>query len=132
METSLKYLIDTHVLLWWLFDDARLSVTAKEIVRQPGNHIYVSSASAWEISTKFRLGRMPSAREAAEHLPAIVRRSRMKELTITIEHASAAGALPGPHRDPFDRMLIAQGRLEKMPIVTSDAAFRQYDVSLVW
>jgi PIN domain nuclease of toxin-antitoxin system len=125
-------LIDTHVLLWWLFDDSRLSETAKGAIRDPGNDIYVSSASAWEISTKFRLGKMPNAQDAAENLPALLRQSRMKELAVTIKHGLAAGALPGPHRDPFDRMLIAQGRLENMPIVTSDAAFKQYEVSLVW
>ena len=131
-EGTSKFLIDTHVLLWWLFDDSRLSETAKGAIRDPGNDIYVSSASAWEISTKFRLGKMPNARDAAENLPALLRQSRMKELAVTIKHALAAGALPGPHRDPFDRMLIAQGRLENMPIVTSDAAFKQYEVSLIW
>ncbi|MBW1802406.1 MAG: type II toxin-antitoxin system VapC family toxin [Deltaproteobacteria bacterium] len=126
------FLIDTHVLLWWLFDDPRLSDTARNTIREPANHILVSSASAWEISTKYRLGKLPHAHNAVHHLPALLRRSRMEKLSITFEHALAAGALPGPHRDPFDRMLIAQGQLEDLPIVTSDPAFNQYDVRLVW
>ena len=127
-----RFLIDTHVLLWWLFDDPRLTDTARETIREPDNVIFLSSASAWEISTKFRLGKMPHAGKAAENLPSLLRESRIEELPITIAHALAAGALPGPHRDPFDRMLIAQGRLENLPIVTSDSAFKQYQVSLVW
>lgn len=127
-----RFLIDSHVLLWWLFDDPKLSSTARSIIREPTNNILVSSASAWEISTKYRLGKLPHAHEAVHDLPALLLRSRMEELPITIAHALAAGALPGPHRDPFDRMLIAQGQLETLPIVSNDTAFSQYQVSLIW
>ena len=127
-----KYLLDTHVLLWWLFDDPKLSGTAHEVIRAPGNAILVSSASGWEISTKHRLGKLPHAVEAVLNLPSLLRKSRMEVLSITMEHALAAGALPGHHRDPFDRMLIAQGQIEGLPIVTSDRAFQQYYVELVW
>jgi PIN domain nuclease of toxin-antitoxin system len=127
-----RFLLDTHVLLWWLFDDHRLTVLARSIIRNPANTILISSASGWEISTKYRLGKLPHAEEVVNDLPSLLRRARIDVLPITIEHALAAGALPGPHRDPFDRMLIAQGRIEKLSIVTSDAAFKQYSVSLVW
>ena len=131
-EKGSRFLIDTHVLLWWLFDDPRLSGPAFDIIKAPDNTILVSSASGWEIATKYRLGKLPHGGEAAHNLPSLLRRSRMTVLPITMEHALAAGALPGSHRDPFDRMLIAQGQIEGLPIVTSDPAFQQYPVKLVW
>ena len=96
------------------------------------NTILVSSASGWEVATKYRLGKLPHAGEAARNLPAMLRKSRIDVLPITMDHALAAGALPGPHRDPFDRMLIAQGQIEGLPIVTSDHAFKQYPVKIIW
>lgn len=126
------YLLDTHVLLWWLFDDPKLSEPARSIIRTPENTIIVSSASGWEISTKSRLGKLPHAGSVARELPVLLRRARMQVLPITMKHALAAGALPGPHRDPFDRMLIAQGQIEQLPIVTSDREFKNYPVNLIW
>lgn len=128
----MRILLDTHALLWWLFDDPQLSGAAREVIKAPDNRVLVSSASAWEISTKHRLGKLPEAREAAEDLSRLLRMANMHVLTITLEHALAAGSLPGPHRDPFDRMLIAQSRLEEIPIVTLDSAFRPYGVEIVW
>jgi PIN domain nuclease of toxin-antitoxin system len=132
MEDPPGYLIDTHVLLWWLFDDPKLSEHALQIIRNPENMIFVSSASSWEIATKYRLGRLAHAHEAVERLPELIQRSRMNVLPIMLEHALLAGRLPGSYKDPFDRMLIAQGQLEKLPIVTSDTIFSQYDVSIIW
>jgi len=128
----MKVLLDTHVLLWWLFDDPALSQPARDAIRDPGNSVLVSAVSAWEISTKHRLGKLPDAGEAAEDLPGVLRKARMKPLPISIEHALAAGALPGPHRDPFDRMLIAQARIEDLPVVTADPVFSAYSVPIVW
>jgi len=119
------YLIDTHVLLWWLFDDPKLSRPARDIIRNPGNNIFVSSASGWEIATKYRLGKLPQAAEVVERLPELIRRSRMNVLPIILEHALLAGRSRGQHKDPFDRMLIAQGQLEKLPIITSDIIFHE-------
>ena len=127
-----RYLLDTHVLLWWLFDDPKLSGPAHDVIQAPENTILVSSASGWEIATKHRLGKLSHAGEAVRDLPSLLRKSRMTVLPVTMEHALAAGALPGPHRDPFDRMLIAQGQIEGLPIVTSDRVFHQYSVELVW
>jgi PIN domain nuclease of toxin-antitoxin system len=126
------YLLDTHVLLWWLFDDPKLSDPARDIIRTPDNVIIVSSASGWEISTKSRLGKLPYAGDIINNLPLLIQKARMQVLPITMAHALAAGALPGPHRDPFDRMLIAQGQIEQLPIVTSDRAFKRYPVELLW
>jgi len=131
-EKTSRFLLDTHVLLWWLFDDPKLSDLAHKVIQAPDNTILISSASGWEIATKYRLGKLPHAGEAAHNLPALLRKSHMDVLPITMEHALAAGALPGPHRDPFDRMLIAQGQIEGLRIVTSDPVFEQYPVELVW
>lgn len=126
------YLLDTHVLLWWLFDDPKLSPFAREAIRSPDNTILVSAASGWEIATKHRLGKLPHAEEAVHNLHALLRKARMEAVPITMEHVLAAGGLPGPHRDPFDRMLIAQGQIEGIAIITSDSAFKQYPVEVVW
>ena len=131
-EGTSRFLLDTHVLLWWLFGDAKLSSTAHEVIQAPENIILVSSACGWEIATKYRLGKLPHAGEAANNLPDLLRKSRMVELPITMEHALAAGALPSPHRDPFDRMIIAQSQIEGIAIVSSDQIFKQYPVEVVW
>lgn len=128
----MKVLLDTHVLLWWLFDDPALSRPAREVIRDPGSFVLVSAASAWEISTKHRLGKLPEAGEAVAGLPSLLRTARFETLPITVEHAMAAGSLPGPHRDPFDRMLIAQSRLEDLPVVTADPVFRRYSTRTIW
>ncbi|HJX74636.1 MAG TPA: type II toxin-antitoxin system VapC family toxin [Candidatus Deferrimicrobiaceae bacterium] len=129
---GMRVLLDTHVLLWWLFDDLGLSASARALIADPGNAVLVSSASAWEIATKRRLGKLPEAEEAVENLPRLLREARIEFMPITVEHALAAGALPGPHRDPFDRMLIAQSRIENLPVVTADPVFAQYSVPVLW
>ena len=128
----MRCLLDTHALLWWLFDDPQLSAQAGEVIAEPENEILVSAASAWEISTKHRLGKLPEAGDVAQRLPTYVRKARFTELRISIDHAQAAGGLPGPHRDPFDRMLIAQSKLLAIPVVTIDPVFRDYGVIVIW
>lgn len=128
----MRVLLDTHALLWWLFDDPQLSGAAREVIQDPDNSVLVSSASAWEIATKYRLGKLPEAREAAEDLRRLLRIGRMDVLPIILEHVLAAGSLPGSHRDPFDRILIAQSRLEEIPMVTRDPVFEAYGVEVVW
>ncbi len=128
----MRCLLDTHALLWWLFNDPKLSAQAGEVITEPENEIPVSAASAWEISTKHRLGKLPEAGDVAPRLPMYVRKARFTELRISIDHAQAAGGLPGPHRDPFDRMLIAQSKLLAIPVVTIDPVFRDYGVTVVW
>lgn len=127
-----RFLLDTHVLLWWFFGDRRLSEKAVETIKDPDAAILVSSVSAWEISTKFRLGKLPQAGEVVRNFPALIRQARLEVLTISVEQALEAGGLPGPHRDPFDRMLIAQARLEGISLISSDPVFKRYSVSIVW
>lgn len=129
---AVKVLLDTHALLWWLFDDPQLSRPARDAIKDAENAVLVSSASAWEMAIKYRLGKLPEAREAVENLPRLLRQGQMDTLPITLDHALAADALPGPHRDPVDRMIIAQSRMEKIPVVTMDPAFKAYSADIIW
>jgi PIN domain nuclease of toxin-antitoxin system len=128
----MKLLLDTHALLWWLFDDPQLSPEARTAIADFDNTIFVSSASAWEIATKHRLGRLPEAAAVAKRLPTLLQRATFTPLPISVEHALAAGSLLGAHKDPFDRMLIAQARLEKLSVATIDKVFKDYGIAVVW
>lgn len=121
---GMSYLIDTHILLWWLFDDSKLGTNSREIIRNPDNRIIVSSASAWEIATKYRVGKLPEAKQLVEKYSQILHQAKFIELAITTVHALRAGSLPIAHRDPFDRMIMAQAELENLPVITYDAAFQ--------
>ena len=123
----MRALLDTHALLWWIADSGRLSDIARRVIANETNEIYVSAASAWEISTKFRLGRLPGSEVAR-----CVASQGFEELPIGFADAERAGRLPGPHRDPFDRMLIAQALARDLAIVSTDAAFDRYGVNRVW
>ena len=129
---GIKLLLDTHALVWWWTDDARLPLHARTAIADPNNTIHVSAASAWEIPTKHRIGQWPEVARliAAYHM--LLRRSRFQALPISMEHAHHAGGLPGPHRDPFDRMLIAQATLDSLPIITADAVFATYGAAVIW
>ncbi len=115
-----------------MFDDGRLSETAREILTDPANEILVSSASAWEIATKHRLGRLHGVEPLIVDMVAWVRRAGFSELSVRIPHAQKAGSWPQTHRDPFDRMLAAQGTLEDVPLMTRDPAFEVFGISVVW
>ena len=128
----MRVLLDTHALLWWLDGDRRLSRRARSVIADDDNTLVVSAASAWEISTKVRLGKLPGAIEVAAELPAIMLEQNFEPLAIAITHALRAGNLPGPHRDPFDRMLIAQAQAEDVALVSNDRVFDVYGVRRVW
>ena len=121
---GMNYLIDTHIFLWWLFDDSQLDTTCREIIRNPAHRIFVSSVSAWEIATKYRIGKLPEAKQLIEQYSQILHQAKFIELAITSAHALRAGSLPIAHRDPFDRMIMAQAELESLPIITYDKAFQ--------
>ena len=128
----MRCLLDTHALLWWLFDDPKLSQRVRDTIARPENEILVSAASAWEISTKHRIGKLPEAGDIVGQFPTYLRKARFIALDVSVDHALLAGSLPGPHRDPFDRMLIAQARLLNVPVVTIDPVFHDYGVSVLW
>jgi PIN domain nuclease of toxin-antitoxin system len=127
-----RLLIDTHALLWWLSDDPSLSRAARKVMAETSNVLLVSAASAWEIATKVRLGRLPGAEELAADFQGFMLREGFTTLDITADHAIRAGLLPGPHKDPFDRMLISQAQAENVPIVTNERSFETYGVRRVW
>ena len=129
---AVRLLLDTHALLWWLFDDPKQSAAARSAVVDPLNEVLVSAASAWEIATKHRLGRLPEAGDVPVRLPHYLSRARFGVLNISLEHAMAAGELSGRHRDPFDRMLVAQARIEGLAVATADQVFRDYGVAVIW
>ena len=129
---GLSLLLDTHALLWWLFDDARLPVTARALIADPAHRVVVSSASIWEIATKHRLGKLGGVEPLLSDAPEWLRRAGFDVLSVGILHAREAGGWQVDHRDPFDRMLAAQSKLENMPLVSSDAAFAAFGIQLRW
>lgn len=120
----MRLLLDTHVLLWWLADDAQLGAEARAAIGEGEAHVAVSAASAWEIAIKQRLGKL----RAPDDLAAQLARHRFVQLAVTVPHALRAGALPPVHDDPFDRMLVAQAEFEGLTVVTRDAAIGRYGV----
>ena len=128
----MKLLLDTHALLWWLADDARLSKAARHAIADPERTVYSSPASAWEIATKHRIGRLPGARELLADFSGILVRAKLEELPITTKHAVLAGTLTGAHRDPFDRMLAAQALCEGLEVVTMDDAIGTLGARCLW
>lgn len=128
----MRALLDTHTLIWWLSQDSALPVSARRIIADMRNTLIVSAASAWEISMKYNLGKLPGAGSLVSDLGAQMEREGFELLSISAEHAIRAGLLPGPHRDPFDRMLIAQAQSENMPIVSNERAFDAYGVRRLW
>ena len=114
------------------FDDPRLPKPVRHIIADPHNEILVSAASAWEITTKHRIGKLSAVSQLVQDISGWVRRAGFKELKVSIEHAQRAGAWTSPHRDPFDRMLAAQSAIEQIPLITGDRAFQSFGVSTVW
>ena len=128
----MRALLDTHAMLWWLSDDPQLTKTARRVIGDTRNTVIVSAASAWEIATKVRLGKLPSAMDLVADFVGQLDREGFQLLSVSVEHGIRAGLLPGPHKDPFDRMLIAQAQAEHLPIVSNETAFDAYGIRRVW
>jgi PIN domain nuclease of toxin-antitoxin system len=127
-----SYLLDTHALLWWLFDDRRLSSRAREVLRDPGHRIFVSSASAWEIAIKHRLGRLDSATPLVRDFSGWIGKAGFGELPIASAHAVRAGSWDIAHKDPFDRMLAAQSAIDGLRLVSGDPVFAELGLEPLW
>jgi len=123
----MKYLLDTHVLLWWLNDDQTLSQKARNIISDGKNVIFVSAAIIWEIRIKEALGKLKIPKNFKE----VLAKESFLNLAITSEHAHAIQQLPAIHRDPFDRILIAQAKIEKMTLISRDQKIMKYQIPVL-
>lgn len=128
----MRYLLDTHAFLWWIVDDLRLSSRTRAIIQDPSNEIWFSAASAWEIAIKAQLGRISFEDDLVAFIPQQVAANGFKNLPVHCEHALRVSRLPLLHRDPFDRILVAQALTERMPLLTDDQIVASYDVEVVW
>jgi PIN domain nuclease of toxin-antitoxin system len=127
-----RLLLDTHVLLWWLTDDERLSDGARQAIADEGNEVFVSAASAWEIATKQRLGKLGDVPDAAARFTELVDADGFLHLPVSHLHGLRAGGYDNAHRDPFDRMLAAQSEIESLVLVTRDPAFDDFRCRTLW
>jgi PIN domain nuclease of toxin-antitoxin system len=127
-----RLLLDTHALIWWLAADDALSLTARIAIADPANEVFVSAASAWEIATKHRIGKLPQAALLAADVAGFVAAEGFNELPVSIRHGQLAGNLPRIHKDPFDRVLIAQAVTADMTIVSNETLFGAYGVARLW
>lgn len=128
----MRLLLDTHALLWWLSDDPSLGKRARTAIASTTNTVLVSAASAWEVTTKVRLGKLAAADELAADFLSFIEREGFEALPISVEHAARAGLLAGTHKDPFDRMLIAQAQAENLTLVSNEMVFDSYGVRRIW
>lgn len=128
----MRFLLDTHVFLWWITDDTQLSSRAREIIGQGENQIFFSAASAWEIAIKSGLGKLILPASPTVFISEQMALNHFDPLPVTISHALGVFALPDHHRDPFDRLLVTQARMENMPIITADPLIARYEVEIAW
>lgn len=125
-------LLDTHALLWWWAQPECLSARVVSALKSPDTRAFVSAATAWEITTKYRIGKLPSGGRIVTEWSERIRLDRFQELPVTSQHALRAGTLPGAHRDPFDRMLAAQSIIEEIAVISIDEALSALGASRIW
>ncbi len=128
----MRALLDTHVLLWWLTDSDRLTRRAREVIAARETELYWSAASSWELAIKTALGRLELPGPPRSVIPKVIRDQALRPLEVTHAHALAVAELPWHHRDPFDRLLVAQAGLENLGVLTADPVFAEYGAQVVW
>ncbi len=128
----MRLLLDTHAFLWWLTDDERLSRRARRVIGDGANEVFVSAASAWEIAIKTRLGRVRLPEDVERYIPDQLEQNAFQVLPVRLGHALRVAALPDVHRDPFDRLLVAQALVESLAIVSGDRNVASYAARVVW
>ncbi|MGL4229936.1 MAG: type II toxin-antitoxin system VapC family toxin [Casimicrobium sp.] len=128
----MRLLLDTHALLWWWADDKRLSKRAAAAIADEANMVFVSAASAWEIATKHRIGKLPGAEQAVSEFNELIVADGFTHLPTTYQHSLKAGGFDNDHRDPFDRMLAAQAIIEGATLVTDDRAMKLFKAKCFW
>jgi PIN domain nuclease of toxin-antitoxin system len=132
MVPAVRVLLDTHVFLWWNQGDAQLSRKAVRVLADPANSLVLSVASAWEIAVKTQSGKLRLPEEASTYVRTRAAHYGVEILPVHLAHALALESLPLLHRDPFDRMLIVQSRLENLPMITADLAIHAYPINTIW
>lgn len=128
----MRLLLDTHALIWWLAGDEALGCKARAAIADEANTVAVSAASAMEVATKFRIGKLAGAELLAREFADLVTAQGFVDLPITLGHARLAGAMTIAHKDPFDRLLIAQAQIEDMTLVSNEALFDGFAVQRIW
>lgn len=128
----MKVLLDTHAFLWWIADDPQLSLRARQIMEAADTEPFLSAVSGWEIAIKSRLGKLKLPADLQGFVVEQLRVNAIQVLPIQMAHALHVFTLPDHHCDPFDRMLVAQSQLERLPILTSDPQIAQYPVATIW
>ncbi len=128
----MRVLLDTHALLWFITDDPRLGRRAHAVIEEPDTQVLVSIASLWEIAIKHSTGKLPLVRSFAETFPAQLDANAFLTLHAKVDHLARLVGLPFHHRDPFDRLIIAQALTEGVPVLTRDRAFADYPVETIW
>ena len=128
----MRILHDTHAFLWWIAEPERLPEAVHRLIADEANDVFVSTASAWEIATKHRIGKPPEAEAVAIDIASSIAGQGFEALAITVDDAERAGRLPGPHRDPFDRLLVAQAQARHLDLVSVDRVFDGYGVNRLW
>lgn len=128
----MNLLLDTHAFLWWATDDSRLSTRAREVLSDPEQRIFFSAASGWEMAIKANLGKLTFPRGLSDFVTSAVSSNGYEILSVSLAHALAVNDLPYHHRDPFDRILVAQSRVEGLTILSADQKIRAYDIEILW
>jgi PIN domain nuclease of toxin-antitoxin system len=128
----MRLLLDTHAFLWWVGDSPELSAAARKVIADAANECLVSLASCWEMSIKCSLGKLRLTQPVEQFIPEQMAVNGFRLLPIDFQHVAGVGNMPVHHRDPFDRLLISQAQVEKLTIVTADAAFDKYGVPRIW
>lgn len=128
----MRALLDTHALIWWFSDDPSLPLTVRAIIADTDHTLLVSAASAWELAIKYQLGKFRKVADLVSDFSGRINREGFQLLPISAEHGIRAGLLPGLHKDPFDRMLIAQSQAENVPILSNETVFDSYGVRRLW
>lgn len=128
----MNVLLDTHALAWWVLDDSRLSAAARDILADPANVVLVSVVSAFEMTTKHRLGKWPDIGAFAAEFELAVTAEGFRVMELATDHAALAGRLAGAPRDPFDRLIAAQAIVERMPVLTIDPALAMLGAEVIW
>lgn len=128
----MRALLDTHALLWWVTNNSQLSAPVQDIISNPENTPYLSVASSWEIIIKSNIGKLPLPEPPTQFIQSCLTANRFESLTINLAHILQVDSLPDHHKDPFDRILIAQAQVENIPILTIDHLIAQYPVQTIW